>query len=136
MLTKIAFAAIAFTSLSCVVPASHIEVKPNAPVIKPLKHEAVINRLIACESSGVNISRPDSNGRISDGILQFNRGPSNVLGSGTWAHMSALSNIKGSPLIPGDAKRMADWMISAGYGPRWTCWRIIGLHYGPNNEVL
>ena len=33
----------------------------------------------------------------------------------------------GSPLIPADAIHMADVMIDAGMGPRWTCWHILGL---------
>jgi hypothetical protein len=75
----------------------------------------------------VNISRPDSDDINSDGILQFHRGPKNTMEGGTWEDMSRRSGIHGSPMIPEDAKRMANWMISVGFGPRWTCWRILNL---------
>jgi len=76
-----------------------------------------IAKLIQCESSGVNISRPDSNHQISHGILQFN-------GTSTWEEAERRFNFKGSPLIPADAIHMADMMIDAGLGHRWTCWHI------------
>jgi hypothetical protein len=75
----------------------------------------------------VNISRPDSNGRISDGILQFNRGPKDTLAGGTWEAFSKASGITGSPIIPADAIHMADWAISNGYIGHWTCARILHL---------
>jgi hypothetical protein len=40
-----------------------------------VKNTADIEKLIQCESQGVNINRPDSNGLISWGIYQFNRTP-------------------------------------------------------------
>jgi len=64
--------------------------------------------------------RPDSNGVPSFGVLQFN-------GTSTWDEAEARFGFRGSPLIPADAIRMADLMISAGMGERWTCWRIAGL---------
>jgi hypothetical protein len=73
----------------------------------------------------VNISRPDSNGRISDGVAQFNRGADGTIKDGTWGMMSRLSGINGSPLIPSDAIKMLDWAISHGYGDHWTCYRRI-----------
>jgi hypothetical protein len=85
-----------------------------------VKNLADIEKLIQCESQGVNVSRPDSDGIISDGILQFHRG-------GTWQEMSRLSGIKGSPINPPDAIRMADFMISHGFLGRWTCAHILGL---------
>jgi hypothetical protein len=90
----------------------------------PVEHIVDINKLIQCESQGVNVSRPDSNGLISDGILQFNRGPSDVLGSGTWTDMEQRFGFYGSPIVPQDAIRMADMMIGAGLIGRWTCARI------------
>ncbi len=45
-------------------------------------------KLIQCESQGASISRPDSNGRMSDGILQFNRGPLDTLQISTWEFFS------------------------------------------------
>lgn len=62
-------------------------------------------------------SRPDmrgGNGRQSDGILQFNRDKSHLLGSGTWADMEKRFDFRGSPIVPDDAIHMADLMISAG----------------------
>jgi len=101
-----------------ILEAGKWRVNPLAAV----KNAQVINALIRCESQGVNISRPDSNGRTSDGILQFNRGPLNTLQSSTWAIFSKASGITGDPRIPGDAIRMADWAIQHGLGPHWTCW--------------
>jgi hypothetical protein len=86
-----------------------------------------IEKLIQCESQGANVSRLDSNGRISDGILQFNRGPLNTLVSSTWATFSEASGITGDPRIPADAIRMTDWAINHGLGPHWTCWKIMTL---------
>ena len=49
-----------------------------------VKNKATIEKLIQCESRGMNVSRPDSDGIMSDGILQFHRGPSDTLAGGTW----------------------------------------------------
>jgi len=92
-----------------------------------VENTADIEKLIQCESQGVNISRPDSNGRISDGLLQFNRGPSDVMGSGTWADMEHRFDFYGSPIAPSDAIHLADLMISNGFLGRWTCARLTGL---------
>jgi hypothetical protein len=89
-----------------------------------VKNKTDIEKLIQCESSGVNISHPDSNHRISDGILQYNRGPKDTMQSSTWQFFSEASGITGSPIIPADAIAQADWAISHGFGPHWTCWRI------------
>lgn len=86
-----------------------------------VENQAIIEKLIQCESQGVNIARPDSNGLISWGILQFN-------GTSTWAEMERRFNFYGSPLMPSDAIRLADLMISGGFLGRWTCARILGLH--------
>jgi hypothetical protein len=84
-----------------------------------------IEKLIQCESQGVNISRPDSDGIVSDGILQFHRSSRTApLGSGTWAWMSSLSGIQGSPIDPASAIRMTDWAISHGWIGQWSCARI------------
>jgi len=50
-------------------------------------------------------------------VLRFN-------GTSTWREAEVKFGFHGSPLIPADAIHMADLMISAGMGPRWTCWRI------------
>jgi hypothetical protein len=87
-------------------------------------NKAEIEKLIQCESGGMNISERDSDGIISDGILQFHRGPTDTLTSSTWEDFSRASGITGSPRDPADAIRMADWAISHGLGPHWTCWRL------------
>jgi hypothetical protein len=87
-------------------------------------NKAEIEELIQCESRGMNISEQDSDGIISDGILQFHRGPADTLASSTWEDFSRASGIIGSPRDPSDAIKMADWAISHGLGPRWTCWRL------------
>lgn len=92
-----------------------------------VQNKAEIEKLIDCESAGLNVSGPDSDGLISDGILQFHRGPEDTLTRSTWEDFSKASGIAGSPMNPADAIRMADWAISHGYGPRWTCWRIQNL---------
>lgn len=81
---------------------------------------STIERLIQCESQGVNIARPDSNGLLSYGILQFN-------GTSTWSDFSAKSGIMGSPMYPADAIRMADWAIDHGFLARWSCAKILHL---------
>lgn len=95
-----------------------------------VQNKAIIEKLIQCESGGVNISRPDSDGIMSDGILQFHRGPADTLAGGTWEDFSQASGITGSPKDPEDAIRMTDWAISHGLGPHWTCWRLQKLSPG------
>lgn len=95
-----------------------------------VQNKAIIEKLIQCESGGVNISRPDSDGIMSDGILQFHRGPKDTLAGGTWEDFSQASGIRGSPKDPADAIRMTDWAISHGLGPHWTCWRLQKLSPG------
>ncbi|HKW19507.1 MAG TPA: hypothetical protein VJO35_18500 [Terriglobales bacterium] len=93
----------------------------------PFRIENVVDieKLISCESQGVNISRTDSDGIISDGILQFHRSSKTApLGSGTWAWMSQLSGIEGSPIVPADAIQQTDWAISHGLIGQWSCARI------------
>jgi hypothetical protein len=89
-----------------------------------VKNKASIEKLIQCESRGMNISRPDTDGIMSDGILQFHRGPTGTLARGTWEDFSRASGITGSPKNPADAIRMTDWAISHGLGPHWTCWQL------------
>jgi hypothetical protein len=89
-----------------------------------------IETLIQCESGGQNVSGPDSDGIVSDGILQFHRGPAGTMDRSTWHDFSRSSGITGSPMKPIDAIRMADWAISHGLGPRWTCWRNLNLTPG------
>ena len=95
-----------------------------------VKNKATIEKLIQCESSGRNISRPDSDGLMSDGILQFHRGPTDTLAGGTWEDFSQASGIRGSPRNPADAIKMTDWAISHGRGPHWTCWQLRKLSPG------
>jgi len=96
----------------------------------PVKNKTMIEKLIQCESGGRNISRPDSDGVISDGILQFHRGPADTYAGGTWEDFSRSSGITGSPREPADAIRMTDWAISHGLGPHWTCWQLQKLSPG------
>jgi hypothetical protein len=86
-----------------------------------------LETLISCESQGVNVSRPDSNDPVSDGILQFNRGASNVIGTGTWADMEKKFDFYGNPIEPADAIHLAGLMISNGFLARWSCARITHL---------
>src|SRR5579862_31977 len=79
-----------------------------------------VEKLIQCESQGQNISRVDSNGKISRGILQFN-------GTSTWNEMEQRFNFYGDPGNPPQAIHMADMMISNGLVGRWTCARSLGL---------
>jgi hypothetical protein len=95
-----------------------------------VRNKATIEKLIQCESRGMNISRPDDDGIMSDGILQFHRGPTDGIAGGTWEDFSRASGIMGSPKNPADAVRMTDWAISHGFGPRWTCWRLQNLSPG------
>ena len=95
-----------------------------------VKNKATIEKLIQCESRGMNISRPDTDGITSDGILQFHRGPADTLSRGTWEDFSQASGITGSPKDPADAIKMTDWAISHGLGPHWTCWRLEKLSPG------
>jgi hypothetical protein len=57
---------------------------------------------------------------MSWGILQFN-------GTSTWAAMQQRFDFYGSPMMPADAIRMADLMISNGLIGHWTCARILHL---------
>ena len=80
----------------------------------------ILKKLISCESQDTNIARMDSNHQMSYGLLQFN-------GTATWQEFSALANVSGSPMIPDDAVKVADWMISNGSLGRWTCAHILKL---------
>ena len=84
------------------------------------KNTDILRQLIQCESQDVNIARPDSNGLISYGLLQFN-------GTATWAQFSRLANVTGSPMMPDRAIEVADWMISHGELGRWTCAHILHM---------
>lgn len=94
----------------------------NAHVHNP----ETIKKLIKCESYAQNVSRPDSDGIISDGILQFHRDKKypDVVGSGTWSEFSKQSGIMGSPLNPYQAILMTDWAIDHNLATRWSCWWI------------
>jgi hypothetical protein len=86
----------------------------------PVYNAATIARLIECESQGLNIARPDSNGQMSWGILQFN-------GTSTWEEMERRFHFYGDPLNPSEAIHMADMMISNGLLGRWSCSHTLGL---------
>lgn len=85
-----------------------------------VQNSSTIEKLIGCESQGVNIARPDSNGLISWGVLQFN-------GTSTWQEAEHQFNFYGNPMMPADAIHMADLMIGAGELGRWTCAHILNL---------
>jgi hypothetical protein len=95
-----------------------------------VRNKTTIEKLIQCESRGMNVSRPDDDGIMSDGILQFHRGPTDTMAGGTWEDFSRASGITGSPKNPTDAIRMTDWAISHGLGPHWGCWRLQNLSPG------
>ncbi len=86
----------------------------------PVHNLSTVERLIQCESQGQNISRIDSNGQVSRGILQFN-------GTSTWNEMEHRFRFYGDPGNPPEAIHMADMMISNGLVGRWTCARSLGL---------
>lgn len=86
----------------------------------PVHNLSIVEQLIQCESQGQNISRVDSNGQLSRGILQFN-------GVSTWNEMEQRFNFYGDPGNPPEAIHMADMMISNGLVGRWTCARSLGL---------
>jgi hypothetical protein len=86
----------------------------------PVHNLSVVEQLIQCESQGQNISRVDTNGQLSRGILQFN-------GTSTWNEMEHRFDFYGDPRNPSQAIHMADMMISNGFVGRWTCARSLGL---------
>ncbi len=90
----------------------------------PVYNAATIARLIQCESQGLNVGRPDSNGQISWGVLQFN-------GTSTWQEMERRFHFYGDPRNPPEAIHMADLMISNGLLGRWSCARTLGLVTNP-----
>jgi hypothetical protein len=86
----------------------------------PVRNLSTVEQLIECESQGQNISRVDTNGQVSQGILQFN-------GTSTWNEMEHRFDFYGDPRNPTAAIHMADMMISSGLVGRWTCARSLGL---------
>lgn len=86
----------------------------------PVYNAAIISQLIDCESQGLNIGRPDSNGQMSWGVLQFN-------GTSTWEEMERRFHFYGDPRNPSEAIHMADMMISNGLLGRWSCAHTLGL---------
>lgn len=86
----------------------------------PVRNLSTVEQLIQCESQGQNISRIDSNGQVSRGILQFN-------GTSTWNEMEHRFDFYGDPRNPTAAIHMADMMISSGLVGRWACARSLGL---------
>jgi hypothetical protein len=103
------------------IPVAEVSGKDwHYDVTFPVYNSSSLERLIQCESQGRNISRTDSNGQISWGILQFN-------GTSTWNEMEQRFNFYGDPRNPSDAIHMADMMISGGLIRRWACARSLGL---------
>lgn len=86
----------------------------------PVSNAATIARLIECESQGLNVGRPDSNGQMSWGVLQFN-------GTSTWQEMERRFHFYGDPRNPAQAIHMADMMISNGLLSRWSCAHSLGM---------
>lgn len=97
-----------------------IAVLPQQSLWEGIKHRGIIRELISCESQGRNIARPDSNGLLSYGILQFN-------GTSTWNEFSRRAGVSGSPMEPRKAILVADFMISNGQLGRWTCAHLLEL---------
>jgi hypothetical protein len=83
-------------------------------------HPYILRTLIKCESQNTNISRLDSNGLMSYGILQFN-------GTATWNTYAPLAHVSSSPTNPVAAIKVADYMISNGLLHKWSCAYITGL---------
>lgn len=81
----------------------------------------MIAELIDCESDGRSIRIIDTNGKYSYGILQYQKS--------TWDGWSRESGIKGDPMVPEDAIRMARWAIAQGdtYLGQWSCAHILAL---------
>jgi len=95
----------------------------------PVYNSSILERLIQCESQGLNISRTDSNGRMSWGILQFN-------GTSTWKEMERRFDFHGDPRNPQEAIHMADMMISSGLIGRWACARSLGAEKTESKTAL
>lgn len=91
----------------------------DPPVAKAQTIPPVIQELIKCESSGVNVAHLDSNGKMSYGILQFQMA--------TWNEWEQKSGIIGSPMNEETAITMAEWAIAHGYLGHWTCAHLLGL---------
>lgn len=89
------------------------------PVVlaEQVRLDAVVQKLIDCESGGKSVRIIDSNGYYSYGILQFQKS--------TWDDFSEQSGIVGDPMVPNDAITMARWAVRNGYGTRWSCWRNV-----------
>ena len=95
---------------------------PRIEVVKvssPESPSPIVAQLIRCESGGRNVKIVDSNGYYSYGILQIQ--------SSTWNWWSEMAGIKGNPMIPQDAIKVANWAVANGYGPHWTCWHKLAL---------
>jgi hypothetical protein len=81
------------------------------------KNPALLRKLIQCESQDQNVSRIDSNGLLSRGILQFN-------GTSTWADFAPRASVSSTPLNPQAAIAVADYMITEGFADRWGCYTL------------
>jgi len=82
--------------------------------------DLAIEHLIPCESMGRPVNRPDTNGKMSYGILQFQ----------DWDEWQKVSGITGDPDNTADAIRMAEWAIQNGMINHWTCASILKITRG------
>jgi hypothetical protein len=85
-----------------------------------VKNKEVIEKLISCESQGLNVASLAPSVGINWGILQFH-------GISTWREMESRFSLRGSPMVPADAIKMADAMISGGFLGRWACAHLLHL---------
>lgn len=96
----------------------------NGPVLarnEPVSVERAISTLpylIACESGDNSVSEIDSNGLLSQGILQYQ----------AWkADWETSSGLNGDPMIRYDAVVMGIWGLTNGRIARWSCASILGI---------
>jgi len=108
-----------FFFLNSPVFRSKVEIVRPDPQTPRISHLNAINKLVACESSGRNITIMDSNGRWSRGILQYQ--------DRTWEWFSKLSGIKGTSTNPTDAIAMTEWAIENGKIGHWSCAHLLGM---------
>lgn len=93
------------------------EIVQTPNLMQEVRLNAVIQKLIDCESGGKSVRIVDSNGYYSYGILQFQKS--------TWDDFSSKSGIVGDPMVPNDAIAMGRWAVKNGHGEQWSCWRNV-----------
>jgi len=116
-----------FSKLDYKIPWSPLHFSYELVDHLKVNNPETIKKLIRCESNGENVSLPDSDGIISDGILQYHRSKKEPEreGSGTWEEFSKESGITGSPNNIIDAIRMTDWAIDNRKIGHWSCYWIL-----------